>query len=282
VPVIVSLLAAFAAAALFGVASALQAYAARTEPPDSGVRGLLRVVLRWPYLLGLACDLGGFVAEIVALRGLPLFVVQAAVAGSLAVTAVVAVPLLAARLSVDEWIAVSGVCVGLAAVGFSAGTEGTPTVGPAFRWGLAVATGVLIAAAWAATRLPDRARRPALGLAGGLGFGIVAIAARILPGLAPAHLVRDPAAYLVVVAGVTAFAAFTTALRTGAVAAATAAMVLGESVVPSAVGVLLLGDTTRPGYWPVAAGGFALAVASALFLSRFGEPASVSADVGVR
>jgi hypothetical protein len=271
--VIISLLAALGAAVLFGVASALQAYAARTEPPGSGLRGLLRVVLRLPYLLGLGCDLAGFVAEIVALRSLPLFAVQAAVAGSLAVTAVVAVPLLSARLSVNEWIAVAGVCVGLASIGVSAGAEGTPTVGAAFRWGLVVATAVLILAALGASRLPSRARCTALGLAGGLGFGIVAIAARILPDLSPAHLVRDPAAYLVIVAGVTAFASFTTALQTGAVAAATSALVLGESVVPSAVGVLLLGDSTRAGYWPIAAGGFALAVVSAVLLARFGEPA---------
>ncbi|BCJ36103.1 membrane protein [Actinocatenispora thailandica] len=268
-----SLFAAFGAAVSFGVASALQAYAARTEPAGSGLAGLLRVVLRWPYLLGLVFDLAGFVAEIVALRGLPLFAVQAAIAGSLAVTAVLAVPLLSVRLSGNEWIAVAGVCVGLASIGFSAGAEGAPTVGAAFRWGLVAATGVLVLAALGANRLPNPARCSALGLAGGLGFGIVAIAARILPDLSPAHLVRDPAAYLAIVAGVTAFASFTTALQTGAVAAATAALVLGESVVPAAVGVLLLGDTTRPGYWPVAAGGFALAVVSAVLLARFGEPA---------
>ncbi len=40
---------------------------------------------------------------------------------------------------------------------------------------------------------------------------------------------------------------------------------------PAIVGVLFLGDTTRPGLTAVAALGFALAVFSAVALARFGE-----------
>lgn len=268
---ILSLAAALVAAACFGVASALQAKGAARVPAGSGARGLVRIARQWVYLLGLACDGVGFLAELVALRRLPLFAVQGAIAASLAVTAVVAVPLLGARLSGREWTAVLGVCVGLAALGLSAGTEGTPAVSAAFRWGLVAATGLLVVAGLAAARLPARSRCVGLGFAGGLGFGVVAIAARILPGFAPSVLLREPATYVLVAAGVTAFVCYTTALQYGAVAA-TAGLVVGETVVPAAVGVLFLGDTTRPGYWPVAVGGFVLAVASAVTLGRFGEP----------
>jgi hypothetical protein len=41
------------------------------------------------------------------------------------------------------------------------------------------------------------------------------------------------------------------------------------------VGIVVLGDHTRPGFVPVATAGFLLAVTSALALSRFGEPTSV-------
>jgi hypothetical protein len=40
---------------------------------------------------------------------------------------------------------------------------------------------------------------------------------------------------------------------------------------PAVIGVLFLGDTTRPGLAPVAVIGFVIAVASAVMLARFGE-----------
>ena len=49
------------------------------------------------------------------------------------------------------------------------------------------------------------------------------------------------------------------------------AVVLAETLPPAVVGVLFLGDTTRHGLTPVAVIGFALAVASAVMLARFGE-----------
>ena len=52
---------------------------------------------------------------------------------------------------------------------------------------------------------------------------------------------------------------------------ATAAVVLAETTPPAVVGVLFLGDTTRPGLTAVAIAGFALAVTCAVQLARFGE-----------
>jgi drug/metabolite transporter (DMT)-like permease len=312
---ILSLGAAVAAAVFFGVAAALQARGAHAVPAGSATgvdpRVLVRVWRQWPFLVGLVLDLFGFVAQLVALRRLPLFAVQAGVAASLAVTAVTAALLLRMRVRGREWAAVAAVCAGLAALGLSAGAEGTPHTGWPFRWTLIAATAALALLGLAAARLfntghPEGARhhegagqparpegaghhegggQPArsvrsgqrravvLGCAGGLGFGIVAVAARVLPGFWPGQLVRDPAAYLVLVAGGLAFAFYTTALHGGSVTAATAGMVVGETVMPAAVGVLALGDGTRPGFVPVAVGGFVLAVAGALALGRFGEVA---------
>ena len=48
------------------------------------------IVTQLPYLAGLALDGLGFVGNVVALRQLPLFLVEAIVAGSVGVTAVIA------------------------------------------------------------------------------------------------------------------------------------------------------------------------------------------------
>ncbi len=46
---------------------------------------------------------------------------------------------------------------------------------------------------------------------------------------------------------------------------------IGETVAPALVGLLMLGDRPRPGWAWVAALGFVLAVAGALSLSRHGD-----------
>ena len=64
---------------------------------------------------------------------------------------------------------------------------------------------------------------------------------------------------------------YATALEGGSVTVATAAVVLAETIPPAVIGVVFLGDQTRPGLAAVAWAGFFLAVASAVMLARFGE-----------
>lgn len=270
-----SLLGAFAASVCFGVATVLQAIAARSAPAGQGVdpRLMIRLAGQLPYVAGVALDLAGFVAELAALRSLPLFVVQAVIAANLAVTAVVAARVMRIRLSRAEGTAVAVVCTGLAMLGLSAGHESPAHAGPAFRWGLPAATGLLCAAGMGAGRLTGTARSVALGLVAGLCFGVVAVSARVLTSLAPLDLLRDPALYALAAAGGAAMLFYATALQRGSVTATTAAVVVAETVVPAAIGVWLLDDATRPGYAPIAVTGFVLAVLGTLALARFGEPA---------
>jgi drug/metabolite transporter (DMT)-like permease len=270
---ILGLLGALASAVCYGVASVLQAVAARAAPQTRDVdpRLLLRLLGRAPFLGGILLDTAGFAAEFMALRTVPVFLVQAAVAANLAVTALVAVPVLKARLRPREWAAAGAVCAGLAMLAVATGPEGSAHVGVNMRWALLACTVLLTVVGFAAGRLTDPARSAVLGLVAGLAFGVVALAVRILPDLSPGHLVRDPATYALAGAGVAAFLFFATGLQRGAVTVTTGAMVLAETVAPAAVGVLLLGDRPRPGFVPVALAGFVVALAGTLALARFGE-----------
>ncbi len=120
---------ALGAAVCFGTATVLQAVAARAATTGGGGDAalLLRALRQWRYLAGLGLDGLGFVFQIVALRSLPIYAVGAALASSLAVTAVVAARLLGVRLSGVEWAAVGVVCAGLAMLGLASGAEGTGT-----------------------------------------------------------------------------------------------------------------------------------------------------------
>ncbi|MFI9721503.1 hypothetical protein ACIHFE_17925 [Streptomyces sp. NPDC052396] len=269
------MLCALGSAVCFGTASVLQAVAARAAAPGSGSGVdpvlLVRAARQWRYLAGLGLDGLGFLLELVALRTLPIYAVGAALAASLAVTAVVAAEVLKVRLSGVEWAAVAVVCGGLAMLGLAAGAEGHRTGSTGLRLGvLAVAAGVLAIGALGG-RLPGRARAAVLGLGAGLGFGVVEVAVRLIDDLSPAGLLTNPALYALLLGGGAAFLLLTSALQRGSVTAATAGMVIGETVGPALVGVAWLDDRTRPGLAPLAIAGFVLAVLGALALARFGE-----------
>ncbi|WP_242587444.1 hypothetical protein [Streptomyces sp. MST-110588] len=273
---------ALGSAVCFGTASVLQAVAARATAPGSrsGVDPglLLRVLTQWRYLLGLALDGLGFLLELVALRSLPIYAVGAALAASLAVTAVVAARVLRVRLSRAEWTAVVAVCGGLAMLGLASGEEGHRTGSTALRLGTLIVAVAVLASGALAGRLPERARAATLGLGAGFGFGAVEVAVRLVDDLSLPAVLANPATYALLIGGGAAFLLLTSALQRGSVTAATAGMVIGETLGPALVGVVWLGDRTRPGLLPAAMAGFALAVAGALALARFGESPTTAPD----
>jgi drug/metabolite transporter (DMT)-like permease len=277
-----SLIAALVSAFCYGIASVMQAIAVRSasrrprgDPGEAGPGldpGLLvRMLGQWRFVVSVGIDLIGFVAQLVALSRLPLFAVQAIMASNLAVTAVFAAWLMRVRLSLREWLSVTGVVVGVGLLGLSAGVEGATRVGFGFKLGLIVAVVGVAAAGAAAARLPNRYRTPLVGATAGLGYAVLAVSARILPGFSPGELVRDPATYTLAAAGIVSFMLYATALEGGSVTVATAAVVLCETGPPALVGLLLLGDSTRHGMAAVGALGFVLAVVCAVALARFGE-----------
>ena len=277
-----SLTAALVAALFYGIASVMQSVAAReasNRPLEDAAAGggvdpglLPRMLHQWRFILSLCLDALGFLAQLVALQRLPLFAVQAIVAANLAVTAVLASLLLKVPLSWREWFAVTGVVAGVGLLGSSAGPEGATQAGIMFKVALIVAVAALGICGVAAAQLTrDPARTLLLGVVAGFGYGLLAIAARVLNGFGPLALLRDPAAYAVAAAGIVSFVFYATALEGGSVTVATAAVVLAETLPPAVIGVVFLGDKTRPGLQVAAAAGFLLAVASAVMLARFGE-----------
>jgi drug/metabolite transporter (DMT)-like permease len=118
-----------------------------------------------------------------------------------------------------------------------------------------------------------------LGSGAGVGFGVVEVSVRLIDSLAPSDLLTDAATYALLIGGGAAFLLLTSALQRGSVTTATAGMVIGETIGPALVGVIWLGDRTREGLAWLAVAGFAIAVAGALALARFGEaPSTESAD----
>jgi len=278
----ISLAAALVAALCYGIACVMQAMAVRAASRRKAAVGrtalggvdpglVVRMLHQWPFIASLGLDLIGFAAQLVALRRLPLFAAQAIIAGNLAVTAVFAAWLMHLELTWREWLAVAGVIVGVGMLGSSAGVHGATGVSEDFKLALILAVAGIAVAGVAASRLKPPVRTPLLGAIAGLGYGVLAVAARVLPGFSPHELIRNPAAYALAAAGIVSFMLYATALEGGSVTVATAAVVLAETTAPAVVGVMFLGDHARPGLGGVAVLGFSLAIVCAVALARFGE-----------
>ncbi len=267
----VGLGAALLAAAVFGSAALLQAAGARRVPSASGLHPrLLLLLLRRPaFVAAVLLNIVGFLLHLVAVRLLPLFLAQAGIAVSLAVTALLAVQVLGDPLGPAEWLAVAGVCAGLALLTAAAGPAGDS--GPSGRVALGLAAGLvlLIAVGAAAARRPGTASTALLSALAGLGFATTAVSARLLPDLSPAAVLVAPATYLLAIAGALAFLLYSVALQRGEVTAATTPMIVMQTVAPSLVGVLALGDAVRPGWLGAAGAGLVLTVAGGGVLARY-------------
>ncbi len=265
---LIGLLLALGCSVCYGTATVLQAAATRSVDvgdSDSGVDAalVLRALRQWRYLLGIALDGLGFLLQIAALRLVPIYVVAAAIAASLAVTAIVAAWLLHTRLSAMEWAAVAVVCASLAMLGIAAGPEGDGHGPRGLGWALLVIVAVVFVAGATAGRLGDRTRALVLGFGAGAGFGVDEIAVRLIDSvdLTEASFWTNPAVYALVAGGAAGFLLLTNALSRGSVTTAVAGMVIGETVGPALVGVAWLGDRTRPGLGWMVEAGFAVAVA---------------------
>ncbi|MBS2963870.1 hypothetical protein KGA66_12500 [Actinocrinis puniceicyclus] len=267
------LAAALAASLCYGIASVLQAVGARRVERSEQIdpRLLVRVLGSLPFLVGTGLDGIGLCFNLIALRNLTLFTVQALVNTNLAVTAVAAVLLLHARMERRDKLAVTAVIFGLVLLCLASGPEGRRGFDLGARYGLLIAAAALAASAIVVANVFKQVHPAVLGALAGFLFGCFGIAVRVIPSLALHRLVTDPAAYAAVIASVTGFMFFAGALQRGSVTATTAALVVGETTIPALVGLIALGDTARRGFAPLGVAGFVLAVGGALALSKYGE-----------
>jgi drug/metabolite transporter (DMT)-like permease len=272
------LIGAFAAALAYGVATILQAVGARTggAANDLDVNLVKRLLRSSPYIAGLSLDAVGFGLSFAALHTLPLFTVQAIIASSLAVTAILATVMLGVRPSVSEWVALLCVTAGLTLLALAATTQSPTRLDDMDRWLLVISVAVVGLFAYLAARgrhTPSRRDGWALGALAGLMYGAAGIGARILrTPSTPWQLFLDPALYAMALAGILGLLLYAMALQRGTVTVATSAVVVAETLVPAIVGITLLGDRPAPGHTTLAVLGFALTVAGAVALARYGEP----------
>lgn len=268
---LVSWLAAIVACLAYGVATVLQSVGARRAAAVTGVGGVVGIVTQLPYLAGLALDGLGFVGNVIALRQLPLFLVEAIVAGSVGVTAVIAA-FRGERLGRRDWAALGVLGVGLVLLSISAAPEQAAATSLSRDWLILVLVTLPLATGLLGYRMAGQASVALLSVGAGLGFSGVAVASRAMSSDPIGWgLLANPLLWAVLAYGAVAVGLFGIALQRGKVTVVAAITFVIEVVVPSVIGLLLFGDSIAPGHLPYALAGFAAAIGGTVALSRFAE-----------
>lgn len=251
------LAAAFAATACYGVAPLAQATAARRAPPGSGLGlGLLVGLAHQPlWLLGLLCEAGGFVLEVVAFSAAPVALVAPVLTCDMVVLVLLARRALGERLSAPGIAGIVAMAGGVALLGLSFGDD-TPLGQPASEALLAVflgagllfaGTGVIVA-----QRSVGGTRRAVwFGLSAGVCYAVATLATRqlgLLVGDVPLdRIARTLTPYLLVLFSVLALSLQQRGLQSGA-AVVTFPVTSGISAfLPVVAALTMLGEQTPTG-----------------------------------
>jgi hypothetical protein len=202
-----------------------------------------------------------------ALHTLPLFAVQTILAGSLAVTVLLAGVVLHARLGAQEKVAVAATIVGLIVVGVSAGEDQARGITHLLK----VCTMLGIPAVAVLGLLALKLNKSVvLAVLAGASFTASALAARAvhIQDQSLAGIFTEPLLWAVVIYAALALGLHAVALMRGSVGPVTAAMWSTEVLVATIIGAVALGDHMRPGWTIPAIAGIGLTLVATVILAR--------------
>lgn len=250
----------------YGVGAVLQALGARRAAAgaDIGVKAMVKQPI---FLLGLLTDFGSWVISRFALHTLPLFAVQTILAGSLAVTVVLAGLVLGAELRKPDLWAIVATVAGLIIVGVSAGSDEAKDVTHLLKLCILAGIPMLVVAALFAIKMN---KAVILAVLAGAAFTSSALAARTIKirGESFIEILTEPMLWAMLIYALIALGIHAGALMRGEVGPVTAAMWATEVLVAVVVGAVALDDHMRPGWTLPATLGIALTLAATVVLAR--------------
>ncbi|AEV86541.1 hypothetical protein ACWT_5524 [Actinoplanes sp. SE50] len=234
------------------------------------------------YLVGIGLDMTAWLGSMVALRQLAVYLVESVLAGSLALTAFAAWAFLGSPLRKRD-VAAIGVTIGaLAGLAMSAGQQHVVAASFTLRLSFIGALIVVLGLGFAATRIGS----PGLiATIGGLSVGAAALGGRALHlpdeqmrtvGSAAMAILGEPLTYVLLLFAANGMVMYANALQSGEVGRVTAIHWTAEVIAPSVIALTLLGDTFRPGWWPVALAAAVITVGCAVVLAS--APATATLD----
>src|SRR6201996_6460048 len=257
---IVMIVSALAAAALYGAGAAIEQRQAAAAPQSAAGRPrLLLLLVRQPlWLAGIAAQIGGFAAHAFALRSGPLATVQMLVAGELVVAVVIVRCWSGRPLSRASWAAALTVVAAIAAFLVLTSPTGHGhasalshhALGAAAALGAGAAGAGAVASAVAGLRSQGRRRAVLLAVAAGLADSCSAVVTLAFSHVASQGLVAvvtSWSVYALVVSGAANVLLTQSAYQTGRPMITLPIISAVAPVASVAIGIGILGETPRTG-----------------------------------
>ena len=272
---VIAYVAALFSAVCYGLGSVLQSIGAKRVEAGAGIDlgGLSKIAAQGPFLAGLGLDALGWLTSLVALFRLPLFVVQAVVAGSVGFVVIVSAVFEHIRPTRRQVSFIVVLCVGLVGLAAAGAPEAATTAPGWFAGAMWAGVAVIAVAGFFVPRLLSTdVAASVLGALAGLAFGGTALCARSFSSGFTIHDALHPLAWALVAYGVIGMVLFATALQRGAVTVTTAWLFTAETLAPALIGMWVLGDHARPGLALLAVASFVVTVGAAVGLTLVSPP----------
>jgi len=240
-----AVLCALASAFMYAMASVLQQRVAAVQPPDQSMRiGLLTRLLRSPaWMLGLVCDVAGYVFQFVALGHGPIVLVQPLLVCGLLFALPIGAAWAGRRLHPSDWLASVAVCAGLAVFLTVARPSSGRNDARPFVWVLMLASTAAAALILVVSSRGRGQRTRAIMLSGAAGivYGAAAALTKTSSHLLDRGLLRAAAhwqPYMLLIAGVAGMVIAQSAFQSGSLDVSLPTMSVTDPVVSIAIGAL--------------------------------------------
>jgi drug/metabolite transporter (DMT)-like permease len=265
-----ALLSALGGALCVGVAAVLEKSSADKEEQATSLRvGLMwKLLADWPYLLGLALDCSSFFLTLVAVHTLALFVVEPIIAFNVIITALIEYFWLHRKLGKLAWSAIVCTLVGLTFIALAASPESAHHVSRFWRWLIILMPLAIAAVGSVLAKSRQQSATVALGVMGGLAFGATAIEGRMI--VFPHifwQVIYNPLIWSVLAYSLIGMMLFTIALQRNNASIVGASTTASETVIPVITGIVLLGDSPKPGTWSLVIIGLVLTIIGTLIIA---------------
>ena len=261
--------AAFATALCYGISAVIEDRAAKHTPAtaQSGTRSAVRVTISVGYMVGMALSVVAWAFSLIALHRLPLFAVQSIATGSIGFVVLITWGLSRHTPSRREGLLLCVLAVALTSLAAFASPSEPKPVSWVFELFIWVGVLAVAGATVGAMRVPGARGSALLGALSGLSDGGMALCARALRDHTVVELVTDPLALALIPFTIIGIVAFAASLQRGAVSVAMACQQGVITVIPSLIGLLVLGDKARHGFGMLAYAGFGVTVCVVLSLT---------------
>jgi len=222
-----------------------------------------------PYMLGIVLDIVGWLLTLVAVKTLPLFLVQSIIAANIVITALLDQAILRRRLPRYGYRLIFIILLGLIVLaGTAAPTTTVIAITPFIYWSSSLGLLSLGLIGLGLSHKPAKSTAIALAVIAGVAFGAVSIIGRLLiTNVAVGQLLYNPLMWILVAYSGLGMLMLTLGLRHATATTVNAVSVTFQTIAPTIIGLALLGDTVRNGTWLLTATALVVTLVASLLLA---------------